>query len=260
MPAPGPGPGFAGAAALLLAAGLVACGGSTPASGPGAVPAALSGHVLDRPVPEKVARLQLQDQDGRAVTLASLKGKVVVLASFLTACQDECPLTTGALVSVQRAIAAAGLGADVAVVEATVDPERDTPDRLAAYSRLFGAAWTLVTGTPSDVSAFWSFFGVWVEKTPPASPPGTDWFTQQPYTYGIAHTDALFLLGRDGHERAVLIGSAGSRLPIPPWLEAQMTAGGHRHTVGAEPSWTPDDVRTAVSWLAGRPVPAAPAA
>ena len=36
------------------------------------------------------------------MTLAGLKGKVVVLAPFLTLCQDECPLITAAFIGLQR--------------------------------------------------------------------------------------------------------------------------------------------------------------
>jgi len=60
---------------------------------------------------------------------------VVVLAPFLSLCQDECPLVTGAFLALQRDVRAAGLGGRVAFVEATVDPGRDTTARLAAYER-----------------------------------------------------------------------------------------------------------------------------
>ena len=39
------------------------------------------------------------NQQGKAVSLAALRGKVVVLAPFLSLCQDECPLVTGAFIS-----------------------------------------------------------------------------------------------------------------------------------------------------------------
>jgi cytochrome oxidase Cu insertion factor (SCO1/SenC/PrrC family) len=58
---------------------------------------------------------------------------VVVLAPFLSLCQDECPLITAAYTSLQRDVQAAGLSQRVAFVEATVDPVRDSIARLAAY-------------------------------------------------------------------------------------------------------------------------------
>ncbi|HEY2213681.1 MAG TPA: SCO family protein, partial [Acidimicrobiales bacterium] len=145
----------AGTLALCLTAGLVlaACGGS---SAPQA-PSANEGLVMNRPTPNHV---QLENQHGQTVTLAGLKGKVVVLAPFLSLCQDECPLVTAAFIGLQRDVKAAGLGSKVVFVEATVDPGRDTVARLAAYQKEFGADWGLWTGTPANVAALWKPFGV----------------------------------------------------------------------------------------------------
>jgi protein SCO1/2 len=90
------------------------------------------------------------------MTLQSFRGKYVVLAQFLTLCQDECPITTGAFQTLQQSAQRAGLGDQVAFVEVTVDPERDIPARLRAYQTEFGADWTLMTGTPSHVPDRWN--------------------------------------------------------------------------------------------------------
>ena len=148
---------------------LAACGSSAPAAPPPS-----QGLVLDRPTPQHVP---LVDQHGRAVSLAALRGKVVVLAPFLSLCQDECPLITGAFISLQRDLQAAGLAHRVVFVEATVDPGRDSVARLAAYQREFGADWDLWTGTPADVAAFWKPFGVEYQTVPEEQPPKIDWFT-----------------------------------------------------------------------------------
>ena len=73
---------------------LAACGSSAPGA-----PPANQGLILDQPTPQTVA---LVNQQGQAVTLAGLRGKVVVLAPFLSLCQDECPLVTGAFIALQR--------------------------------------------------------------------------------------------------------------------------------------------------------------
>jgi len=52
---------------------------------------------------------------------------------------------------VQRAVRVAGLGNQVVFIEATVDPERDTPARLRAYTKEFEADWPLLTGTPANL-------------------------------------------------------------------------------------------------------------
>ena len=105
------------------------------------------------------------------MSLAQLRGKVVVLAPFLSLCQDECPLITGAFISLQRDLRSAGLAGRVVFVEATVDPERDTVSRLAAYEKEFGADWDLWTGSPAAVATFWRPFGVEYQKIPEARRP-----------------------------------------------------------------------------------------
>ena len=90
-------------------------------------PSAYLGTVLDKPVPDSVADLPLTTDAGQATSLAALRGQVVVLADFLTLCQETCPLTTGNLLMMDRAVTAAGLARRVRFAELTVDPSRDTP-------------------------------------------------------------------------------------------------------------------------------------
>jgi cytochrome oxidase Cu insertion factor (SCO1/SenC/PrrC family) len=56
-------------------------------------------------------------------------------------------------------------------MEISVEPGRDTPARLAAYSKEFGADWVLATGTPANLDALWKFFGVSVQIVPEEQPP-----------------------------------------------------------------------------------------
>jgi cytochrome oxidase Cu insertion factor (SCO1/SenC/PrrC family) len=67
------------------------------------LPSAYLGTVLDKPVPESVADLPLTTDTGQVTSLAALHGQVVVLADFLTLCQETCPLTTGNLLMIDRA-------------------------------------------------------------------------------------------------------------------------------------------------------------
>jgi hypothetical protein len=54
----------------------------------------------------------------------------------------------------QHAVKAAGLADQVAFLEVTVDPDRDSPARLAAYAQQFGATWPLLTGTSRSSRPF----------------------------------------------------------------------------------------------------------
>ena len=86
-------------------------------------------------------------------------------------------------------------------MEITVDPGRDTPARLAAYSKEFGADWPMLTGTPANLDALWKFFGVSVQIVPEDQPAKIDWYTGTPLTYDVNHTDGYFLIDPSGHER-----------------------------------------------------------
>ena len=107
-----------------------------------------------------------------------------MLADFLTLCQETCPLTTGNLLAMDRAVMAAGLGQRVRFAELTVDPDRDTPARLRAYRTLIGAPanMLLLTGRPAVIEQIWRYLGVWYQRVGEDSPPGTDWLTGRPLT------------------------------------------------------------------------------
>ena len=234
---------------LVLGGLLAACGPSAPAAPPPG-----QGLVLDRPTPQHVP---LVDQQGRPVSLASLRGKVVVLAPFLSLCQDECPLVTGAFIALQRDLRAAGLADRVVFVEATVDPGRDTVARLAAYQREFGADWDLWTGTSANVAAFWKPFGVGYQIVPEEQPPKIDWFTGKPLTYDVDHTDGYILVGTDGRERYVDATAPNLAGKLDPKLTSLLDDGGvHGLHDPAQPNWTIADALASISWMLGTNVPA----
>ncbi len=210
--------------------------------------------MLNRPTPQTVP---LVDQQGHAVSLAALRGKVVVLAPFLSLCQDECPLVTGAFISLQRDLRAAGLAQRVVFVEATVDPGRDTVARLAAYEKEFGADWDLWTGTPADIAAFWKPFGVEYQIVPEEQPPKIDWFTGKPLTYDVDHTDGYILIDTSGRERFVDATAPNEKGQLDPKLRGLLDEGGvHELQNPQAPDWTTADALASISWLLGTNVPA----
>ena len=228
---------------------LAACGTSAPAAPPPS-----QGLVLDRPTPQSVP---LVNQQGQAVSLAALRGKVVVLAPFLSLCQDECPLVTGAFISLQGDLRAAGLAHRVVFVEATVDPGRDTVARLAAYQKEFGADWDLWTGTPANIAAFWKPFGVEYQIVPEAQPPKTDWYTGQPLTYDVDHTDGYILISPAGRERFVDASAPNEKGALNSKLRDLLNDGGlHNLQNPQAPDWTTNNALSSISWLLGTSVPA----
>jgi len=234
---------------------LTACGGGLGVPGP---PSAYLGTVLDKPVPDSVADLPLTTDAGRATSLAALHGRVVVLADFLTLCQETCPLTTGNLLVMDRAVTAAGLARRVRIVELTVDPNRDTPSRLRAYRALVGAPanWSLLTGSPAVIERIWRYFGVWYQQIAEGNRPGADWLTGKPLTYDIAHQDALLYLDARGRERFLVVGSPNATgAPIAPALQRFLSAQGRTDLSHPDAStWTVAEALSPIVWLTGRPI------
>jgi cytochrome oxidase Cu insertion factor (SCO1/SenC/PrrC family) len=84
----------------VLMLGLGACGGEPSA------PSADFGTLF--PKPRQVPVTPLVNKAGQDMSLASFRGKYVMLAPFLTLCQEECPLTTGVYQELQASVDKAG--------------------------------------------------------------------------------------------------------------------------------------------------------
>jgi protein SCO1/2 len=234
---------------LMLIAGVAACGSKL------AAPAASFGTVF--PKPRSVPTTPLVNQDGGAVSLQSFKGKYVVLAPFLTLCQEECPLTTGVYEELQASVDKAGLADKVAFVEVTVDPGRDTPARLEAYERRFGVGWTLLTGTRANVNAFWKPFGVWYQTIPEEKPAEIDWWTGKPLTYDVDHDNGFILINPSGHEQFITLDIPFLDGRLAASLRRLLDSQGLQYLDHGAPGqdYTPKQALGALSWLMGRKIP-----
>jgi protein SCO1/2 len=111
----------------------------------------------------------LTDQDGRPVRLYGdlMKGHVVVVNAFYTGCHSACPQVMGTLSHLQAKLAIDDLPAWF--ISITVDPEHDTPDRLAIYARALdaGANWHMLSGDPSAVRQALHRFGLDTDRNDP---------------------------------------------------------------------------------------------
>lgn len=127
---------------------------------------------------------------GTPVTLSALRGKVVALTFLYTQCPDICPLTA------ERFRAArAELGdraSEVVFVAVSTDPERDTPAAVHAFSQAhrLDQGWHYLIGTRAQLASAWSAYGI-VANPDPGKPT-------------VTHTDAVFLIDRQGRERVLL--------------------------------------------------------
>jgi protein SCO1 len=225
----------------------------TGAATPGPPPASI-GDRMDRSAPPPLLHALFTDQEGAPVRLSSFAGEVVFLVPFLTSCQEECPVTTGALIAMERALVADHLGHKVAIVEVTVDPGRDTPGRMAAYAKLTGVTWPLLTAPPATIAALWRYYGIYYQRVPEGSPPGIDWQTHQPYTYDVDHSDGFIVLDPEQRERFVAAGMVRDA-QLTPALRRLLDPQGVddlRHPGGG--SWTVGQALGTIGWVLGQSV------
>lgn len=95
-------------------------------------------------------RLTLTDHNGRAVTLESFRGKLVVLFFGYTHCPDVCPTTLQDMAQALK-LMEPSVAARVQVLFVSVDPERDTPETLKAYVPYFHPSFLGLHGSPGQV-------------------------------------------------------------------------------------------------------------
>jgi protein SCO1/2 len=105
------------------------------------------------PVIGPVADFALTNQQGRAVSLADLRGHVWVADIIFTRCAGPCPIMTKEMKELQDALPPAN---QTRLVTLTTDPDFDTPPVMKTYSERFGAdpaRWTFLTGTKKEIGA-----------------------------------------------------------------------------------------------------------
>lgn len=129
-----------------------------------------------------------------AFSLSNLQGKVVVAFFGFTYCPDVCPMTLAEVGQAYDQVEATS--DDVAVVFVTVDPERDTPERLNDYVSAFNADFYGVHVPLADQEAAKKGYFVVAEKDFLDGDTDSD-------NYLVAHSDNIYLIDRAGKLRVV---------------------------------------------------------
>jgi protein SCO1/2 len=144
--------------------------------------------VPPRPLPP----FALVDQDNQPFSTERLRGGWSIVFFGFTRCPDVCPVTMTALAQTSKLLADLPEPSRPRVVMISVDPERDTPERLATYVRAFDPAFLGATGTKQAIDELAHRMGVLVATRP-----------LEGDTYTVDHTTSLFLVGPDGALRAL---------------------------------------------------------
>ncbi|MGZ6143714.1 MAG: SCO family protein [Myxococcales bacterium] len=106
------------------------------------------------PVLANLPDFALTSEDGRPFHRADLLGKVWVADFVFTSCADACPRLQNKMRRIQDRLLPPEQGGSIALLSITVDPERDTPEKLQKYAQAFGAQprlWRYLTGPQKEV-------------------------------------------------------------------------------------------------------------
>ena len=143
--------------------------------------------------PDVAASFVLTDQHGSPFTLEQVKGKVVLLFFGYTNCPDVCPATLSDLQIVLKRLGSNA--SDVAVVFITVDPERDTTERLTRFVSLYDPATVALTGSPDALAAVYQAYGAGAQRrdTPESA-----------LVYVMDHTSTITVIDKKGMRRLLI--------------------------------------------------------
>ena len=135
----------------------------------------------------------LMDHNGEKLRLDKYRDKIVLIAWGYTNCPDICPLTLGMLNTVMDDLG--DRAQDVQVLYITVDPERDTEERLKSYVPYFNESFIGLSGTREEIDSLAREYGVTIVKHPPVYGRGRyDTWDR----YLMTHTNTIYLVDKNG--------------------------------------------------------------
>lgn len=156
----------------------------------GKEPAVATATLLAPPRP--LPPLALVDQDNRPFDAERLRGGWSFVFFGFTSCPDVCPVTMSALAQTRKLLGDLPEAARPRVVMISVDPERDTPERLAGYVKAFDPAFVGATGTKAVIDELAQRMGVLVATRPLDGD-----------NYTVDHSTSVFLIDPSGALRAL---------------------------------------------------------
>jgi protein SCO1 len=177
----------AAAAIVGVAIGVVLHGALSSARARAQAPAlpALHGQATWRRGEAPAPDFRLRDQNGRTVSLASFRGRTVVLAFMDSLCKSVCPLEGRQLAAAIQPLAGASRPQLLIV---SVDLA-DSPKSIAKAAHKWGlpAGFRWLVGTHAQLARVWRNYRIAVLPTKNGD---------------IAHSDAFYVIDRNGDERA----------------------------------------------------------
>lgn len=176
-----------------------------------------TGSLILLPTPRIIADFALVNQRGEDFSLAQLKGHWSLLFFGFTACPDVCPNTLFQLQQARKLMQENGDGAGIPdIYLVSVDPERDTPEKLADYLSYFDPAFNGLTGADAQLKALTLQLGIAYFIEP--HEPGDNEYT-------VDHSASLLLLNPDA-QLAGVISAGKDAAEIARAIESAIRQGG----------------------------------
>jgi cytochrome oxidase Cu insertion factor (SCO1/SenC/PrrC family) len=127
------------------------------------------------------------NQKGETVTDNTFLGKPMLLFFGFTFCPDVCPTELQVMAAALTEMG--DTGADIQPIFVTIDPERDTPEVMAAYVSNFGERFIGLTGSPAQIAKMAETYRVFYAKQENKA---------DPKNYQMDHSAIIYLMGADG--------------------------------------------------------------
>jgi protein SCO1 len=150
----------------------------------------LRGTAYSEPYPPAPA-IRLTHSDGTPFRLDNLRGNLILLFFGYTSCPDVCPTTMAELKTALDRIDPEKAN-QVKVVFVTVDPQRDTPQRVQEYANHFNTDFIGLSGSEAELARVWNDYGIYraVAEGSPAT------------GYLVDHTARITLIDQSGSLRS----------------------------------------------------------
>lgn len=147
-------------------------------------PSLITGKILVRPM--EIDNFELIDQNNEVFNKKSLEGGWTVLFFGYTNCPDVCPTTIYKLAEIKNGIKEDLPSANFNTVLVTLDPDRDSAERLDEYIGYFDETMLGVTGTYENIQSFTSSLSVFYQRI------------NKEEGYDFNHTASIFVFDKDG--------------------------------------------------------------
>lgn len=155
-------------------------------------PHTFTGLIFEEAETVRAPALEGRDLSGEPFALTDLEGQLVLIFFGYTSCPDVCPLTLADLASVLETLEADDpeLADRVTVLFVSVDPERDSPERIQAYLDAFDPDFRGIMPAPDRFEEIKGGYGVFVARQPAEEENASDFL--------VDHTSGIYLVDPDG--------------------------------------------------------------